>query len=422
MTEPQVASHAPNTLDRRPLPPGWRWVHLGELCEDRILVRDPQEQPEQEFFYVDISSVNTSVKRIVAPKRLLGRDAPSRARQVIRTNDVLVATTRPNLNAVALVPPELDGQVASTGFCVLRPADVLDARYLFQFVQTAEFVHSLSDLVKAALYPAVADQQVRDQWIPAPELPEQRSIAAKLDGQMAGIERARAATEEGLEAARALTRAYLSNVFDGPIAGSWPKRRLMDLLIQPVKTGISKPFAPAADKRCLTLSAVRDGVLDLAASKPVAVSDAEAEGNWVKPRAFYVVRGNGQIRLVGRGALAPTGYSQPVLYPDLLFEIMTDPDHIDPEYLSLVWQSEAVRTDVEQRARTSAGIFKINRKNLVEVTLPVPAALEVQRQTVVALTKQIQRVRQVQATIDAALADIASVSKALLRRTFSGDS
>ena len=422
MTEPLVVSHVPtNAVDRRPLQPGWRWFRLGELCEDRILVRDPQDQAEQEFLYVDISSIDASAKRIVAPKRLLGRDAPSRARQEIRTNDVLVATTRPNLNAVALVPPELDGQIASTGFCVLRPADVLDARYLFRFVQTVGFVRSLSDLVKGALYPAVTDRQVREQRLPAPPLSEQGRIAAKLEGQIAAIERAHAAAEAQLEASSASGPACLRKVFEGSTAATWPRRRLVDLLAQPVKTGISRPLAQAASKRCLTLSAVRDGVLDLSASKPVDVSDAEAEGNWVKPGAFYVVRGNGQLRLVGRGALASQA-DRPVLYPDLLFEVVTDPHQIDSEYLGLVWQTEAVRRDVERRARTSAGIFKINQANLVEVLLPVPTNLEDQQRIVVILTAQTQQARRLQEALAGVRTEIECIVGALLRRAFSGES
>ena len=39
-------------------------------------------------------------------RAILGRDAPSRARQAVRANDTIVATTRPRLNAAAQVPSE----------------------------------------------------------------------------------------------------------------------------------------------------------------------------------------------------------------------------------------------------------------------------------------------------------------------------
>jgi type I restriction enzyme S subunit len=71
----------------------------------------------------------------------------------------------------------------------------LASGFLFAFVQSKEFVDSLSDLVKGALYPAVTDSQVRAQVIPLPPLIEQQRIAAILTEQMAAVERARTAAE-----------------------------------------------------------------------------------------------------------------------------------------------------------------------------------------------------------------------------------
>ena len=57
-------------------------------------------------------------------------DAPSRARQRLSTGDVLVSMTRPNLNAVAIVPAKLDGAIGSTGFHVLRSKHMV-SQYLY---------------------------------------------------------------------------------------------------------------------------------------------------------------------------------------------------------------------------------------------------------------------------------------------------
>ena len=101
-----------------------------------------------EFVYVDISSVDNKTKRIVDPKRLLVTEAPSRARQRLRAGDVLVSMTRPNLNAVAMVPPELNGAIGSTGFHVLRANDDVDPRWLFNAVQSRDFVQTMEDFVQ----------------------------------------------------------------------------------------------------------------------------------------------------------------------------------------------------------------------------------------------------------------------------------
>jgi type I restriction enzyme S subunit len=209
---------------------GWRTVKLGEVCVSKTGTRSPADEPNSIFNYVDITSVDNVCKRIVAPKELIGRDAPSRARQIIRTGDVLVSTTRPNLNAVALVPPELDNQIASTGFCVLRGGEEIDSEFLFSFVRTPEFVSSLTELTKGALYPAVNDKQVFSQFISLPPKDEQRRIAGRLREQMAAVERARAAVQAQLDAAQKLPATLLRDIFASAVARRWPRRRLGDVL------------------------------------------------------------------------------------------------------------------------------------------------------------------------------------------------
>ena len=213
------------------LPVGWRWVRLGEVCEKQTGIRDPRTELDTAFQYVDITSVSNVHKCITEARTILGKDAPSRARQVIRANDIIVATTRPNLNAVALVPPELDDQICSTGFCVLRAGANILPDYLFAFVRHESFIKALTDLVKGALYPAVNDGQVKAQPIPLPSLDEQKRITGVLHEQMAGVEKARAAAKERQAAAKALPMAYLRKVFDAPHVREWGFKRLGDILI-----------------------------------------------------------------------------------------------------------------------------------------------------------------------------------------------
>jgi type I restriction enzyme, S subunit len=211
------------------LPQGWCWVRLGGVCEE-AKTHDPTVCPDIPFRYIDISSMDTTHKRITEARGVMGSDAPSRARQLVKANDVLVATTRPNLNAVALVPSALDGEICSTGFAVLRPTTMIDPLYLFYWVQTRDFVETVSGEVRGMLYPAVTDNQVRSIGIPLPPLPEQKRIAAKVQELMAEVERARTACVKQLEAAKAMPLAYLRQVFESEEAKKWEKRRLGETL------------------------------------------------------------------------------------------------------------------------------------------------------------------------------------------------
>ena len=157
------------------LPKGWGLTTVGAVCREKVT----QGAPQSESVYVDIGSVDNQRKVVVAPSRLAAKDAPSRARQVLKQGDVLVSLTRPNLNAVAVVSQDLDGSVGSTGFDVLRPF-ACETDWMFAFVRTAGFVDRLGSLVQGALYPAVRPRDVRETELPLPPINEQRRIASKL--------------------------------------------------------------------------------------------------------------------------------------------------------------------------------------------------------------------------------------------------
>ena len=77
---------------------------LGELADDPV----EKTGPTTDFIYIDISSIDREAKKITDPKPLTLSQAPSRAKQLLKAGDVVVSMTRPNLNAVARVPEQLD--------------------------------------------------------------------------------------------------------------------------------------------------------------------------------------------------------------------------------------------------------------------------------------------------------------------------
>ncbi|MCQ8128000.1 restriction endonuclease subunit S, partial [Methylomonas rivi] len=169
------------------LPDGWCLVEIGQITTD---ANQTIPEPGEHFRYIDIGSVNRVKKCIETPEILTGENAPSRARKRLRANDVLVSMTRPNLNAVAMVNDDLDNQIASTGFDVLRAVEV-DPRWLFNVVRTEAFVEKMSALVQGALYPAIRAKDIRSFPVPLPPLNEQKRIADKLDAVLARVDACR---------------------------------------------------------------------------------------------------------------------------------------------------------------------------------------------------------------------------------------
>lgn len=194
------------------LPESWTMAPLSAISTD-VAQRIPDA--DETFTYIDIGSVDRETKSIATPQVLLGKDAPSRARKQVAAGDTLVSMTRPNLNAVALVPPSLDGQIASTGFDVLRPLNGIDSRWLAYLVRAERFVTAMSELVQGALYPAVRSRDVRAYVAPLAPTTEQTRIADQLDALLARIN----ACNQRLDAIPALVKRFRLAVLDAAISG-----------------------------------------------------------------------------------------------------------------------------------------------------------------------------------------------------------
>ncbi|NOT13372.1 MAG: hypothetical protein HOP23_16330 [Methylococcaceae bacterium] len=161
-------------------PKEWDVVSLSEIC-GKCLTHDPRKQPDDTFFYIDITAIDNQRGRIANTKVLLGADAPSRARQIVRVGDILVSTVRPNLRGSAFVPIELDGQICSTGFCVLRPLNNATSAFIYALVRSDWFVGELIQNVRGAQYPAVSDKDVFSLTLPLPPLDLQNSFAEVVE-------------------------------------------------------------------------------------------------------------------------------------------------------------------------------------------------------------------------------------------------
>lgn len=397
--------------DPRPLPSGWRWVKLGEVCEHPTETRDPRKTPRAEFRYVDISSVDNRLKRITSATPLMGADAPSRARQVIRTGDVLVATTRPNLNAIAVVPAELDGQVCSTGFCVLRPTAAVETDWLFAHVRTSDFVTALSGFVKGALYPGVSDKQVFEQPLPLPPLSEQRRIAGILKQQMAEVDKARKATEAQLEAARALPAAYVREVFDSEEAKKWPRKKLRDVLN--LRNEVVHPYEnPKGPATFVGLEHIEAHTGERTGSLPVEMSELTGR----KPR-FYT----GDIVY---------GYLRPYLNKVWIaeFDGLCSVDQyvyaLDSRRAATEFVAAYLRSSVYlERAPTSVSpgqLPRIRKEEVASTEIGLPG-LDIQKRVLRAMRDVNREHTASQKALTAQLETINRLPAALLRKAFAGE-
>ena len=208
------------------LPDGWEWQQLADVVVKTENL-NPLKNADQLWTYIDISSVDRDRFMVTDPKEILGKDAPSRAKKHIQLNDVIFATTRPNLKNIALVRDEYSSPVASTGFCVLRANEKVLPAYLFYFV-TTDFVQAqIQPYVGGASYPAITDGNLKKALIPIPGIEEQKRIVEKLDALLTRIDTAIEHLQESVTLADALLKSSLSSMLTKQ--EHWDQVRLVDV-------------------------------------------------------------------------------------------------------------------------------------------------------------------------------------------------
>ncbi len=82
-------------------------------------------KPDENYRYVELADINFSVGIIDGFSEVLGKEAPSRAKRLLKSGDVIVSSIQGSLEKVALVDKEQDGNLASTGFFQFRSDQIL---------------------------------------------------------------------------------------------------------------------------------------------------------------------------------------------------------------------------------------------------------------------------------------------------------
>jgi type I restriction enzyme S subunit len=168
----------------------------------------------------------------------------------------------------------------------------------------------------------------------------------------------------------------------------------------------------------LRLTAMKGGQNDFAEMKGGVWSEEEAAKWIIEEGDFFVMRGNGSIKRVGDGAIAKQVPCK-VAYPDTMIRIRADPERLDSRYLLHLWRSPLLRSQIESAAKTTAGIFKINQRDIATFRLPIPTLGE-QREIVAEVDRRFSVLDQVEAAATASLSRCSKLRQAILKQAFEG--
>lgn len=213
---------------------GWGYAFLGDICE-KIEIIDPKKTPDKEYKYIEIASIDNHQQKIVNVKTILGKNAPLRARQLVKQGDILFSTVRTYLRQIAIVDKQYDRQLASTGFCVIRPLSPINNKLIFYGVQNNTFINAMTRLQRGVSYPAVRESDIFSQTIPIPSILEQQQIVDEIEHRYYIIDNNYHEIEKNLMLSNVLRRSLLKQTFEGKLVPQDPSDEPAQLLLEQIR-------------------------------------------------------------------------------------------------------------------------------------------------------------------------------------------
>jgi type I restriction enzyme, S subunit len=204
---------------------GVEW--LGEIPEGWITQRlkyivhtNPESLPEDTdpsfaFRYIDIGSVDEK-EGIGSSEEMVFGSAPSRARRIVRENDLIISTVRTYLRAIAQIQKSDDYMIVSTGFAVLRCIDILP-KFLRYALAAPYFIEKVVAYSTGIGYPAINESTMSCFPIALPGPEEQKEIAGRIEGETSKIDALVAKVERAVELLKEYRVAFISAAVTGKI-------------------------------------------------------------------------------------------------------------------------------------------------------------------------------------------------------------
>lgn len=196
---------------------GWISLRLKDVAtvNDEVLTESTYD--DYTLKYIDIGNVN-SYGDIFELQKYSFKEAPSRARRVVKKGDVIISTVRTYLQAITLIDSEEDNLIASTGFAVLRPKKNITSQFLNVALRAEYFISSVVKNSYGVSYPAINSSTLSALKLIIPHNTElQTKILFKIKNETSPIDKAVSKAEREIELIQEYKQAMIAAAVMGKI-------------------------------------------------------------------------------------------------------------------------------------------------------------------------------------------------------------
>jgi type I restriction enzyme S subunit len=257
--------------------------------------------------------------------------------------------------------------------------------------------------------------------LPLPPLPEQRRIAALLREQMVAVGKARVAATERLAAIKALSGAYLREVFpqdDQSLPPGWRFSMLGELCERSGQYGTSvKSNTEGKGLPVLGMYHIHEGHIRWEKLAHVELPNHEM-ARYLLKRGDLLFNRTNSAELVGKTAVYDR--DEPAVFASYLIRFQPAKDKANPHFISAYINSRFGRAFIERNMGRAIGQVNVSASTMFNMPIPHPQLNE-QRRIAALLREQIAAAEKVRAAVEEELNAINALPAALLRRAFSGE-
>ena len=163
---------------------------LDDICFINQYAISPNATPKQEFIYIDIDAVENGTGLFSLEKRILGSNAPLRARRIAKSGSTVISTVRPNLKGFIYIEKETKYSIFSTGFAILQSKNeqiLLNKMIYYIFMFSENMMQQMIAAMPKGQYPSINKDDIENFMLPVPSLAEQQRIVQEIENYEAAI-------------------------------------------------------------------------------------------------------------------------------------------------------------------------------------------------------------------------------------------
>ena len=419
------------------LPENWCWTRIGMVSNFERGITFPaaaKEAAPTEDNIPCLRTANVQENLEIDDMIYVNRDfMKGNIAKLVRENDIIMssANSRELVGKSSLVT-HIPFPMTFGGFVLNIRAKEMSSKYLFYFLRheflAGKFIGESSQTTNIA---NINTTTLGNYEIPLPPLPEQQRIVDRIESLFAKLDEAKEKAQAVVDSFETRKAAILHKAFTGELTAkwreehgvgmeSWKTHELAECF--EIVSGIQKtPARSPKDNPVpyLTVANVYRGRIDLSDIRYFEVTSKEIEKLKLQDKDILIVEGNGSGNEIGRCAIWHNELPL-CIHQNHIIRMRRKTADILPEYALHYLNSEAGKSIMRERSKTTAGLFNLSAGKIKTIPLPM-ASLDEQSEIIHLIDSLLEKEQWTKEAAEAVLDQIDLMKKSILARAFRGE-